>query len=391
MIKILFIHHAAGWGGAPNSMIKLINSLDNNAFDIEVLLLKESIVADKLKENGIKYHIAKSRFYRKYYHFFTHSEAGYVKWYQIYSFFKKMILWLLSRYYFAAKEMSRFEFDICHLNSSVLTDWLQPCSRKGKVLIHIREPFRKGKYDIIYPIFTGQMRKYADRIIAISQDNAIRIGIREKTEVIYNYAEIPKNSPPENSYRSKKVLYLGGAEKIKGFYTIVESLDYLNKDVKIYFAGNYLSSKKKRNILKRIIRFVLQKGVKRKAAIKKMKSSSNAIEIGLIHNVSKYFDEVCCLVNPFITPHFSRPVIEAYLHQKPAIGSNVQGMDEIIEHDKTGLIVPQNCPILLAEAISLLTENSQKAKKMGKEGYARAIEKFSPENIKHFELIYRQL
>jgi hypothetical protein len=28
MKKILFIHHAAGWGGAPNSMIKLIKAMN---------------------------------------------------------------------------------------------------------------------------------------------------------------------------------------------------------------------------------------------------------------------------------------------------------------------------------------------------------------------------
>jgi glycosyltransferase involved in cell wall biosynthesis len=391
MKKILFIHHAKGWGGAPNSMIKLINSLDKKAFDIEVLLLKKSIVTDKLEENEIKYHIAKSWFYKKYYNYFTHSEAGYLKCYHIYPFFKKLFFWLMSRYYFAAKELLRFEFDICHLNSSVLSDWLNPCSKKGKVVIQIREPFRKGRYDILHPFFTGQMRKYADRIIAISHDNANRIGVPEKTEVIYNFAGIPENAPAENSYHSKKVLYLGGAAYIKGFFTMVEALDYLDKDVKVYFGGNYNSSTKKHNVIKKMLKIILGVGKKKKSAIKKMRNHPNAVEIGMSNNISKYLNEVCCLVSPFSVPHFSRPVIEAHIHKKPVIGSDVEGMDEIIKHGENGLIVKKNDPKELASAINLLTHDIKNAKKFGEEGYHKGKQKFSEKNIRKLQNIYNKL
>lgn len=386
--KILFIHHAAGWGGAPNSMIKLINNLDSSKFEASVLLLKNSVVASKLEENGINYSIAKSLFYKKFYQYFTHSEAGYVKWYQLYRFIKRFVIWLLSRYYFARKELSNYDYDIAHLNSSVLTDWLAPASKKGKAIIHIREPYRKGRFDILHPFFTLQMRKYASHIIAISKDNAKRVNIPEKITVIYNYADIPKKPPSENSYFSKKVLYLGGASYIKGFYTLVDALDYLDKDVRVYFGGNYGLSKKKQNIIKRIVKFLLAYGVKKKAAIKKIHNHPNAIVIGLTHNVNKYFDEVCCLVSPFIVPHFARPVIEAHLHKKPVVGSDVEGMDEIIEHEQNGLIVPKNSPRALAKAINELAKNDDKAKMFGETGFNIAIQKFTPKNIDLFEHVY---
>jgi glycosyltransferase involved in cell wall biosynthesis len=391
MKKILFIHHAKGWGGAPNSMIKLINDLDSSRYNVEVLLLKNSIVADKMLENGIKFKVANSIFYKKYYHYISHSEAGYIKWYQIYRFIKLSVLWLLSRYYFAKKEVEKYDFDIVHLNSSVLTDWLAPAKKKGKVVIHIREPFRKGKIDILYHVFRFQMRKYADRIVAISEDNAKRIGIPEKTEVIYNYSEIPKNEPPESSYFSKKVLYLGGSSYIKGFYTMVKALDYLDKDVRVYFGGTYSKGKNSRNLLKQILKRILSYGKKRKEAIEKMRNHPNAIEIGITNNVQKYLDEVCCLVSPFSVSHFSRPVIEAHLHKKPAIGSDVKGMDEIIKHEENGLVVPKDNPKKLAEAINALTADSDKAKTLGEEGYDTAIRKFSPNNIRQFQHLYDKL
>ncbi|APF20150.1 Glycosyltransferase involved in cell wall bisynthesis [Caldithrix abyssi DSM 13497] len=371
-------------------MIQLINSLDKSKYSCHVLLIKDSIVSDKLKENGISFSVARSKFYKKYYHYFIHSEAGYIKWYQIIRFFRLSILWLLSRYYFAQKELFNHRADIVHLNSLSLTDWLAPSSKVSKVVIHIREPFRQGRLDFIHFYFRHQYKKYADVIIAISKDNAKRIGLPDKTKVIYNFAQVPENSHKEESYYSKSFLYLGGAAKIKGFFTLVKALDYLDKDVKIYFGGDYTISQKKKG-LKQIIKRFIGYGKKRQAAIKKMRSHTNAVEIGMTYQVDKYLQEVCCLISPFTVPHFSRPVIEAHLYKKPAIGSNVYGMDEIIQHKINGLLFEKDNAIELAKTINYIANHPNEAKRMGEKGYTVAKEKYSPDNIKIIEKVYDSL
>jgi glycosyltransferase involved in cell wall biosynthesis len=390
MIKILYIHHATSWGGAPNCLINLIKNLDESKFEAEVLLLKDSIVAEKLKENGIKYWVAKSIFYSKYYHFFAHSEAGYIKWYQLHIFIINTISWTFSRFFFAKRELANHTYDIIHLNSSVLTDWLAPAKKKSKVIIHIREPFRKGSLDFLHGFFRFIIKKNADKIIAISEDNFRRINIPSKTVMIYDYCKIPEYPSLESSYSSKKVLYLGGTSTSKGFYTLVDALDFLDKDVKIYFGGNHVNSKSNGSLLN-MIRFHLSKGKKRNNAINKIKNHPNAKFVGLIYNVEEYLYEVCCLVSPFTVPHFSCPVIEAHLNKKPAIGSDVEGMDEIIAHEKNGLIFPKNNPKALAEAINQITSSSQKAKTFGEAGYNIAINKFTMKNNKQLEQIYTQI
>lgn len=388
--KILFIHHATGWGGAPKSMIQIINALDKSKYSYHVLLIKDSNVSDKLKESGISFSVAQSKFYKKYYRFFLHSEAGYIKWYQIIRFIKLSILWVLSRYYFAPKELNNYTADIVHLNSSSLTDWLAPSKKLGKVVIHIREPFRKGMLDYLHYFFKNQYKKYADQIIAISNDNAKRIGLPWKTKVMYNFAEIPENIPNDKSYYSKCFLYLGGASKIKGFYTLVEALDYINKDIKIYFGGYYEISPKK-NRLKQAIKQFIGYEKKRKIAIQKMRRNPNAVEIGMIDQVDEYLEKVCCVISPFTVPHFARPVIEAHLHRKPAIGSNIEGMDEIIEHNKTGLLFENGNAKDLANKINYIANNPTEAKRMGCNGYKVAIKKYSTNNIKIIEKIYDTL
>lgn len=390
MKKILFIHHATGWGGAPINLIENICALDKTEYKPFVLLLKDSIVSKKLEENKISYVVAKSDFYKKYYRYISHSEASYIKWFELFKYLKLSILWILSNKYFAKKELRELDFDIAQVNSSVLIDFLKPCSLKGKVIIHIQEPFRKGHFDFIYWVFRNQIKKYADNIIAISQDNANRINLPDKTTVIYNYANIPDNPPNVESFYSKKFLYLGGAAKIKGFYTLVKALDYLSIGTTIYFGGSY-ESPKQRGKLKSAIKRLLRYGKKKEEAIYKMRNHRNAIEIGLTYNVSDYLDEVCCLISPFSKPHFSRPVIEAHLHGKPAIGSDVEGMDEIILNGENGLIFKTDNAIELAKAINYVASNPEKAMQMGQNGFKIAKMKFTRMNVKMFESIYNNL
>lgn len=390
MKKILFIHHATGWGGSTVSLINTIKCLDHRKYTAEVLLLKDSIVTAALADHNIRYRIADSIFYKKLYEFFPHSEAGYIKWYQFHNFIFISFSWILSRYFFSKKQLLKHEFDIVHLNSSVLTDWLAPAKKEAKVIIHIREPFRKGKMDILHPIFKSLIRKHADGIIAISKDNARRISIPNKTVVIYNFSEDSECVPSEISYTSKEVLYLGGSGTSKGFYTISESLDYLDKDVKILFGGKYVLDKKPVNPIQ-YLRYILSKSKKRKSAIKRINNHPNAVFIGLVQNTQDYMKKICCLISPFTVPHFPRPVIEAHLNRKPVIASNVEGMEEVVRHEENGLIVPKNDPKALAEAINTLTSNSQKAKAYGESGYKIAQQKFTSKNSKELEKLYDQL
>lgn len=390
MKTILFLHHSAGWGGAPNSLIKLINKLDHNKYQCKVLLLKRSAIEDKLEENGIPYSVAESDFYKKYYQFFPHSEAGYIKFYQVFKFIKLSILWLMSRYYYASRELSRHNYEIIHLNSSVLTDWLEPAAKRGKVVLHIREPFRKGRIDILNRFFRKQIIKYTDQVIAISKDNSLRINIPGKTTVVYNYSEVPANKPDEKSYSSKKVIYLGGSSTSKGFYTLIDALDYLEQDVQIIFGGNYVR-KVNNSRLRGMLYMLFSKQRKRNHAIQKIESHKSAVLIGLIDNVNYYLEETCCLVSPFEVPHFSRPVIEANLYRKPAIGTNVVGMDEIIIDKENGLIVPVGNPVELARAINLLTHDPFLAKKYGEAAYVTAKQKYTCNNVWQIESIYDSL
>jgi glycosyltransferase involved in cell wall biosynthesis len=390
MKKILFVHHGIGWGGAPNSLIKLINGLDKNNYQSQVLLLKDSIVSEKLQENNINYIIADSLFYKKYYKYFTHSEADYVKWFQIFKFLKLSILWFLSRFCFAKNELKSLDFDIVHLNSSVLTDWLAPCKKKAKVIIHIREPFRRGNLDFLHFFFRNQINKFSDKIIAISNDNKNRINLNKKTTVVYNYSKIDNLKPlNEVKYLSKTALFVGGYSKIKGFLTVVESLKYIDDDVRIVFAGYYPVNSNLYFRFKLLLKSIFLR--KEYKLYKFWLKCDKAVKIGLIDDINTSLDNVTCLISPFTTPHFSRPIIESFSRRKPAIATNIPGMSELIMNGKNGILVKQKNPILLADAINFLCNNHLKSKEMGDYGYSIAKRNYSQNNIKLIENIYSKI
>ena len=397
--KILFIHHATGWGGAPLNMINIINVLDKEKYDIKVLLLKDSNVKVFLQKSNIKYEIVTHWFYRFFYKYFSHTEPGHVKPYQINRLLRCSISWILSSTYFANRVLKKQDYDILHLNSSVLTDWLKPANKYGKVIIHIQEPLTKKYFGLRHKFFTNQMRKYADHIIAISKDNASRLEIKNKISVVYNFSDVEKI--PEHiidNYKTKAVLYLGGAAYIKGFFTLVNALQYIDKDITVYFAGNYAKKIKTETIrgrIKKVLREIKKIMTRKKENVHKalevIRHSPNAQVLGLLSDVNEYIDKSVCLVSPFTQPHFSRPIIEAFARRKATIATKIEGMDEIIEDGENGILVEKDNPKQLAEKINYLCSNPKIAKKMGDKGYIVAVERYSADNVKQIEKIYKDL
>jgi glycosyltransferase involved in cell wall biosynthesis len=66
---------------------------------------------------------------------------------------------------------------------------------------------------------------------------------------------------------------------------------------------------------------------------------------------------------------------EAMFYGCPGIGSNVGGIPELIEHQKTGLLVEPGNPSQLAQAIESLITNAALRESYGRQGAASIIQK----------------
>ena len=98
------------------------------------------------------------------------------------------------------------------------------------------------------------------------------------------------------------------------------------------------------------------------------------------------------VVLPSINEGASVAILEAMALGKPVVAANSGGNPELVQHERTGLLVPPKNPNRLAKAIIYLLNHKQQAKKMGNTA-RRVAERFFDISVslKRYEKLYCQL
>jgi glycosyltransferase involved in cell wall biosynthesis len=106
----------------------------------------------------------------------------------------------------------------------------------------------------------------------------------------------------------------------------------------------------------------------------------------------EYYWNADILVNPSLSEAFGNSIVEGMATETPVIGARVGGMTNIIEMDKTGLLVDPGNVSSLAEALRKLLSNPELRTSMGKAGRQRVLDHFSWNRVANSLLDrYRQL
>lgn len=89
---------------------------------------------------------------------------------------------------------------------------------------------------------------------------------------------------------------------------------------------------------------------------------------------------------------FGLVAIEAALAQRPVVAAAVDGIPDAVVDGETGVLVPPDDPIALAEAIALLLGDPRRREEMGRQGRSRALDRFSVSRMaRSYESVYRRL
>jgi glycosyltransferase involved in cell wall biosynthesis len=78
---------------------------------------------------------------------------------------------------------------------------------------------------------------------------------------------------------------------------------------------------------------------------------------------------------------FGLVTLEAMGYSLPIVASRTSALPEIVQHDKTGLLVPPEDPRALAGAINSLLSNPIRAQSLGKAGYRRLVTDFTVDKM----------
>lgn len=293
------------------------------------------------------------------------------------------------------------DVDIVHINSIVqlAAGWGAKMAGK-KVVWHIREQLHPGWFGV-RKFFVRKLVDYcALHTIAISELNAERLNLPHKCTVVYNYVDERKYNPDVRSthFRHKYnipdthkiVVMLGGMVEHKGTDTLLKAAArVIKKDPNTVFliAGDppdnvYSRTKWKRRVRKCLEDINLLPNIHRQTLrlLHQYKLRSHVIFTGMLtEEIPQLISEGSMLVWPAKVSHFSRPIAEAGMMGKPVVASRFESSEELVIHEKTGLLVKAGDTEQLAEGILRLLKSVDTATKMGLNAYELAANRYGAE------------
>lgn len=86
-------------------------------------------------------------------------------------------------------------------------------------------------------------------------------------------------------------------------------------------------------------------------------------------NITPFMEHADVFVCPSRHEPFGSVILEAWSHQKPLIASESEGPSQVIEHEKTGMLVPVGNDEALASAISRVLGDEKFAKDLANKGH----------------------
>ena len=244
MIRVLYIHHGGALGGAPLSLLYLLQRLDRKRYEPVVLFLRDGPVVELFRREGLQTVVAQGL------DDFSHTT---LEWYG------GADLWRLPgkvlRFWPSLIRTRRYlrdlRPDLVHLNSSTLAGPARAAFREGLPLVwHIREPIADGYLGLRRAWLRHHIHADAGRVIAISQFDASRLIASDRVRVIYNFVDFAEYDRSIDAGAARATLdltpsqhvvaMLGGVARPKGTLPFVRSLPLVRRaipNVRFLIAG----------------------------------------------------------------------------------------------------------------------------------------------------------
>ncbi len=394
--KILYIHHGKGLGGAPLSLLYLIQNLDKEKYHPLVLFLQDSQVVDLYKSKGIEV-FGPLNLYD-----FSHTKICWYRWYHPHIFFKVLKDTFKTFSEVADYWLEKIKPDLVHLNTSSLGAWAKVARKKNiPVVFHVREPLSPGYLGLRRKIVTKFVEKYSNVIMPICKNDAKPWYKNSKVNIVYNAVDSKKfarNILIDDFLLKHKllkdtprILFLGGLSKEKGTLIIFEAFERLLKlrpNIQLLVAGNVdLSLYRKLNLK----RYFPSQGYKKKVNKVLQEIKQSVVFLGAIENVEQAMAASDVIVFPATVGHFARPVIEAGFMSKPVVVSKLAPMDELVVDCETGFLVEPENYEKWVEKLHALLINQKLNKQMGENAYKYCIRNFDiKDQVKKIENIYEK-
>src|SRR3954469_3161102 len=110
------------------------------------------------------------------------------------------------------------------------------------------------------------------------------------------------------------------------------------------------------------------------------------------HKLTEYYRSATALVVPSVNEGLGLVAVEAQLCETPVIAFDSGGLSDVVQHDRTGLLVSDISAGALAASIDSLFERPDRGAALGAAGRLHALSTFAPESVaRRYADIYRSV
>ncbi|MCJ7509040.1 MAG: glycosyltransferase [candidate division Zixibacteria bacterium] len=386
-IKILYITPSADLYGSDVCLLEMVKRLDKERFlPFVVLPYKGDLFTELSKLRGIKIEILDLAVMRR----------KYMHPLRFFIFVWKFFLSSLKLYQLVKKN----KIDIIHSNSSMSQVGGVAAFFAGKPHIwHVREITSRPK--ILNLFLSITLPKLSTKILCITKavkDSFISLdGFKKKAGVLYDCVDITSCPGIRNSDALKKEL------GIEDNFRVVGTVGRIN-----FTKGHKVLLKAAEKVIQSFPRtvFLVVGGADErfghhpvleelKNLVERLKIKKKVIFTGFRKDVYDIISLMDIFVLPSVKPEgLGLSLIQAMALGKPVIATAQGGPLEIIDNHKTGILIPPNNPVILADSLVNLLKDPQKRERIGKAGQKVASQRFDFEKSGYkdkLEAIYYQV
>ena len=355
--KILLIDNSIAFTGALKSAIQEAG-LFSGQFEFIFVIPEKNTVQDKIISSGFRIYP--------------------IPMIEISRSWKNILLYipcLIINYFRLRKIVEKERVDIIQVNDfyNLLGAMLKIFGFKGKLITYVRFlPSTLPK--VLRQTWTWIARKYSYRVICVS--DAVKKQMPEKENIIriYNPVSLEEKYNETASTEKIKLLYPANYILGKGQGYALEAFDVAykkNQNLKLKFVGGDMGLEKNRNKKKDLIKRASELRI------------GDVVEFAeFASNVEKEIRESDIVLNFSKAESFSMTCLEASFYGRPVIATRCGGPEEIIDHNKTGLLVKNMDVEEMTNAILELAKDKEKRIQFGIAGRKYVQAKFNADNFK---------
>lgn len=254
--------------------------------------------------------------------------------------------------------------------------------RKTEFLLNTMDMFFDTKIKTVMTVLSILNDKWG---LEYKTKNIIAVSKSVKNNLLRNFSVNPKNitiiphfienEVIDNTYKNsnvKPILFSAGRfHPEKNYLVLLKAVTLLTEcNIKVILAGEGIEKELYENY-----------------------AMNNGIDLEIFeptNNLNELFERARICVLPSIVDPFPHFMLESGIHRKPFIGSDIDGMSELITNEENGLLFQSNNHLELAGKIKIFLNHQELMKKCADNLHYQILTNYSPDKIvKEIENYYK--